>query len=135
MTQLEILHHQIKNNHRTVLYKGEIYTYYDEGLTRMVYVNNDQTKVIKQLIHPDEVNHNKIEYDLYTNSSEKDLMAHTVLSEDGSIVEQEFVLPVKYSDKELTMSEIIFSGRCRDEVGWNSQGKLVCFDISEFKQY
>lgn len=138
MKQLEIFLKQInerKSQTDTVLYKGEVYNYYDEGLTRKVYVNDKGTKVIKLLIDDDRINHNQIEYDLFVSSNEQELLAHTEISDDGSIVEQEFVLPMKFSDRELTIPEILFAGKCRDEVGWNSQGKLVCFDLSEFKKY
>jgi hypothetical protein len=53
----------------------------------------------------------------------------------NGIIIQEFCLPVKYSDKELTLKQQLLYSKSRGEVGWNSEGKLVCFDLSEYKKY
>lgn len=135
MTRLEIIREERENHNQDVLYKGELYTYFDEGLTRKVYANADKTKVIKFLHNEDGLNYNIEEFEVYEKSTEKNKLAITQISEDNRIIEQEFVLPIKYSKKELTMSEIRFAGRCRHEVGWNKEGNLVCFDLSEFNKY
>jgi hypothetical protein len=136
MTRLEIIRGEETENHnQDVLYKGELFTYFDEGLTRKVYANADRTKVIKFLIREDGLNYNTEEFEFYESSTQKDKLAKTEISNDNRVIEQEFVLPIKYSEKELTMSEIRFAGRCRHEVGWNKEGKLVCFDLSEFNKY
>lgn len=118
-----------------VLYKGEIYQYYDEGLTRRVYVNSDKTRVIKVLISDDSINYNGEEYDIYINSSNKGDMVHTEISEDGMIVEQEYVTPLKWYDGKLGFRDIKFAMSCRNEVGINKDGKVLCFDLSEYKKY
>ena len=41
-----------------IMHKGEAYTYFDEGLTRHVFVNADETKVIKILQRDSGKNYN-----------------------------------------------------------------------------
>lgn len=135
MKNFELTYNQLKDNNEPVLYKGEVYTFFDEGLTRKVFVNSDNTKVIKFLLNDDGRNFNKDEYDIYYESSEKELLAVTNISDNEMVIEQEFVLPIKFSDKELSIKDMLFAGSCRNEVGWNSEGKLVCFDLSEYKKY
>lgn len=123
-----------KEQHKPVLYKGEMYDFFDEGNTRYVYVNGDRTKVIK--ICKEEKfyeQYNQLEYDLYNKSQEKHLLAETTL--DEQIIIQEFCLPIKWCDKTLTPKEIRFALSCRNEVGWNKNDVLVCFDLDEFKKY
>lgn len=121
---------------KPILYKNELYHYYDEGLTRKVFVNEDQTKVIKLLIKEDCLNYNLEEFEIFDNAGDKSQYAETKISEDKLIVEQEFVEPIKFSKRtDLSISDILFAQSCRNEVGFNKKGKLVCFDLSEFKKY
>ena len=30
---------------------------------------------------------------------------------------------------------MLFADSCRGEVGWTKEGKLVCFDLDEYKKY
>lgn len=117
-----------------IFHKGEVFTYFDEGLTRYVYVNADKTKVIK-IEHTAYSKFNQLEFDIYNeaNAEIKDQMAETTIH--NNIIEQEFCLPIKLSDKKLTMSEVRFAKSCRKEVGWNKDGKLVCFDLDEFRKW
>lgn len=119
-----------------VVFNNEIYTYLDSGLTRKVYLNEDRTKVVKILID-NQFNFNKSEFDTYNNSSDdnRKQMAETFLSKDGFYVIQEFVENVKFSSKQMTMKQILFSQSCRNEVGWTTDGRLVCFDLDEYKKY
>lgn len=119
-----------------ILYKGEAFTFFDEGLTRYVFVNKDKTKVIKLLIES-HFDYNKLEAEIYENASEetKALFAKTKLTTNGTIIEQEFCNPIKFDDRSLTIPEMVFAGKCRNEVGWNSEGKLVCFDLDEFNKW
>lgn len=117
----------------SVLYKEELYDYFDEGLTRKVYVNQNKTKVIKLCI--DSLYHNKKEFEIYKEFSEedRDQMALTIMNK--GVIEQEFCNPIKFDDRILTIKQTLFAKSCRDEVGWNSCGELVCFDLNEFKKY
>lgn len=121
----------------SVLYKGEVWDYYDSGLSRVVYVNSDRTKVVKFLIEELGVNHNRVEFDIYDKADEttRSELVTTHIDESGLVVEQEFVLPIKFSDRELSLEQIQFAGRCRDEVGWDSDGNLKCFDLSEYNKW
>lgn len=124
---------------KAILYKGEVFTYFDSGLTRHVFTNESKTKVIKLLIDNREFNHdfNKEEVDIYTNASEetRKQLAKTELTYDGFVVEQEFCNPIKFDDRKLTIPQMLFAGSCRNEVGWTADGNLVCFDLDEYKKY
>lgn len=124
---------------QAILYKGEVFTYFDMGLTRYVFVNADKTKVIKILIEKSKYGHdyNLEESEIYENASdEKKLqMAKTELAYDGYIIEQEFCNPIKMDDRKLSISQVLFAESCRNEVGWTLDGRLVCFDLDEYKKY
>ncbi len=124
---------------KVILYKGEAYTFFDQGLTRYVFVNADKTKVIKLLIERREygTDYNLEESEIYNNADEdvrKDF-AKTELAMNGTIVEQEFCNPMKLDDRKLTIPQMLFAASCRDEVGWNKEGRLVCFDLDEYKKW
>lgn len=120
-----------------VLYKGEAFSFFDAGLTRYVFTNEDKTKVIKFLIEDRMFDYNELECEIYDNAREEDKkqMAKTTLELNGMVIEQEFCNPIKFDDRKLNMSQIRFARSCRNEVGWNSEGNLVCFDLDEFKKY
>lgn len=122
---------------KAILYKGEAFTYFDSGLTRYVFVNADKTKVIKILIEKDHKDFNQEEIDIYNNAdaATKKQMAKTVSNYDGFVVEQEFCNPIKWDERSMSISQIMFATSCRNEVGWNKDGELVCFDLNEFKRY
>lgn len=122
---------------QAILYKGEAYTYFDSGLTRHVFVNADKTKVIKILVNKNHKDFNLDEVERYENANAKTRaeMAHTEITYDGFVVEQEFCNPIKFDDRKLTIPQIMFATSCRNEVGWNKDGKLVCFDLDEYKRY
>lgn len=131
---------QLKKQHagsireQVVLYKGEAYSFFDEGLTRYVFVNESRTKVIK-LVIDDYTFFNEEERDIYNNANEstKNLMAKTHF--DSGIIEQEFVAPQKFEERPLTIPQMLFHDSCRGEVGWTKDGRLVCYDLDEFKKY
>jgi len=110
-----------------IMHKGEAYTYFDEGLTRHVYANADKTKVIKLNMRESGINYNQMEIDIYTNASEesKEQMVETTIS--NNLIEQEFVTPIKFGGKKLTIQKRWFDRSCRKEVGWTVDGKLQCF--------
>lgn len=120
----------------TVLFhKGETFTFFDEGCTRYVYTNADNTLVIKLLKRNLGQDYNKLEDEIYKNASEetKKQLAKTVLV--NGLIEQEFCTPIKFGGKKLTIAQRLFASSCRNEVGWNLEGDLVCFDLDEFKKY
>ena len=79
---------------------------------------------------------NKEEAEIYNKASEEDKaqMCPTKLVVIG-FIEQKFVTPVKYGGKKLTLEQKAFANSCRNEVGWDENGELVCFDLDEFKKY
>lgn len=117
-----------------IMHQGEIFTYFDEGLTRFVFANDDKTKVIKLEKTKRDNHFNELEDEIYRNASQdnRELMADTKLV-DG-FIEQEFVMPIKFGGRRLSMEQIRFASSCRNEVGWKGD-KLVCFDLDEFKKY
>jgi len=127
--------HSIKN--QVILYKNETFSFFDAGLTRYVFVNQQKTKVIKLLIKNNCHNYNIDEFEVYQNSSEeiKNEMAKTELTYDGAIIEQEFCNPIKMDKRKMSISQMLFASSCRQEVGWTSDGRLVCFDLDEYKKY
>jgi hypothetical protein len=120
-----------------VLYNGEAFAYWDSGLTRHVFVNADKTKVIKFLIEKDHKDYNLEEFEVWRKSSEENRtkLAKTSLELNGNVIEQEFCNPIKWDERKMSMKQILFAGRCRHEVGWDKDGNLKCFDLSEYKQY
>lgn len=118
-----------------IFHKGELYSYFDEGCTRHVFVNKDETRVIKILQRGSGKDFNTEEANIYTNASDEDKeqMAKTELV--GSMIEQEFVTPIKFGGKRLTIPQKLFASKCRNEVGWTEDGRLVCFDLDEFMKY
>lgn len=119
----------------SILFKEEVFDYWDEGCTRYVFVNKNKTQVIKIPKDRFHGNFNELEFKIYNEASEneRDLMALTLL-EEGIII-QEYCTPIKWGGKKLTKEQRIFANSCRDEVGWDSDGKLICFDLDDFKKY
>ena len=117
-----------------IMHQGETFEYFDEGCTRYVFANKDKTKVIKLEMNNSTM-FNKEEADIYERASDevKAQMAETKMV--NGFIEQEFCMPIKFAGQKLTMSQIRFASSCRDEVGWNQKGELVCFDLDEYKKY
>ena len=124
----------LKDARETVVFhNGEAFKYFDEGCTRYVYVNENRTKVVKLLKGIGDWNEE--EFSIYENAKTDEVkeMAETKLI-NGLIV-QEYVEPIKFAGKKLTMPQIRFAQSCRNEVGWTKEGDLVCFDLDEYKKY
>ena len=122
---------------QAIIYKDEVYTYFDSGLTRHVFVNPDKTKVIKILIDKYSKEYNEEEVEIYKNASEEQRkeMAETSTTYDGFVVEQEFCSPIKFDDRKMNIPQMLFASSCRNEVGWDKDGKLKCFDLDEYKKW
>ncbi len=118
-----------------IMHKGEAYTYFDEGCTRHVFVNKDETRVIKILQRDNYKDFNTEEANIYINATDevKNQMAKTELV--NGMVEQEFVTPIKFGGRRLSIPQKLFASKCRNEVGWTEDGRLVCFDLDEFMKY
>lgn len=120
-----------------IFYNNEIYTYWDNGLTRYVFVNESKTKVVKLLIENKSFDYNKEEFEIYdkADNEKKKELAKTTLGINGLFVEQEFCNPIKLDDRKLTIPQMLFARKCRNEVGWTADGNLVCFDLDEYKKW
>jgi hypothetical protein len=138
MNKIEtIIQQDTRVSHEAIFYKGEVFTFFDSGLTRNVFTNDDKTLVIKVLIERQYKDYNLEEAEIYENASEevRKEMAETKLVMDGFLIEQEFCNPIKFDDRNQTIPEMLFADSCRGEVGWTKEGKLVCFDLDEYKKY
>ena len=118
-----------------IMHENEVYKYFDEGNTRYVFANEDESKVIKLCKERMSNMFNEQEAKIYENASDEDKtqMANTKMI--NGFIEQEFCLPIKWSGEKLNIKQRRFSLSCRDEVGFNKDGELVCFDLDEFKKY
>jgi hypothetical protein len=118
-----------------ILHEGKKYTYFDEGSTRFVYVSEDEKYVIK--VEKFRLGKfNQEEQSVYDNASEEDkkFLVETTLLQRGHIF-QRYVTPIKFGGKKLSKEQKAFADSCRGEVGWDSKGNLLCFDLSEYKKY
>lgn len=117
-----------------ILHKGETYTFFDEGTSRHVFVNPENTKVIK-IEKNSATTFNKEEEKIYNTANDEDkaLMVETVLYQN--VIEQAFCTPIKFGGRKLTPEQRAFANSCRSEVGWDNDGTLKCFDLDEFKKY
>ena len=70
---IDVIEHKVtlaEAKKMVIMHKGEAYTFFDEGCTRHVYVNNDETKVIKLLKKDSGKNFNTEEAEIYNNASD-----------------------------------------------------------------
>lgn len=118
-----------------LLHEGVVYTFFDEGTTRFVFKNQDNSKVLK-MNKGAMIDYNQLEVEIYNQSSEIDQkqMAKPKLLTNGWI-EQEFCMPIKFAGIKLNEEQKMFAFSCRKEVGFNTKGELVCFDLDEYKKY
>lgn len=118
-----------------ILHEGQQFKYFDEGCTRYVFVNKDKSKVIKLCKEHMSNMFNTEEAKIYEEAPEEDKnkMAKTKLV--NGFIEQEFCLPIKYGGIKLNLEQRLFASKCRDEVGWDKEGNLVCFDLDEYMKY
>ncbi len=132
-----------KINFDCIYVEGEVFTYKNSGLTRKVYENANKTFVIKIHVEENEpVNWNKREFEVWeeTHDVERRKMAETKLLKNGYI-KQEFLYSLDdertkdFIKRDLTMREIRFAQACRNDVGFDKDGNLKCFDLEEYKNY
>ncbi len=118
-----------------IMHEGVPYSYFDEGCTRMVFTDEKNTKVVKLVKKDWGIDYNIEESEIYSNAKDedKDLMVRTKLV--NGLIEQDFVEPIKFGGQKLTTEERIFAASCRGEVGRTEEGKLLCFDLDEYKKY
>lgn len=125
-----------------ILVNGKVFTYKNTGLTRRVFVNEDKTLIVKVPITRHDQKHNDNEAELWNTLSVDDRkqLAETQRLSNGYIL-QEYLHTLDDTDTEewlgrpMTMPEILFAGSCRNDVGFDSNGVLKCYDYDEFKKY
>jgi hypothetical protein len=123
-----------------ILVNGEAFTYKNSGLTRRVFVNADKTLIIKVPITVLDQVHNDNEAELWSEADEetRSQLAETQRLSNGYIL-QEFLQTLddetteEWLNRPMSMSEIRFATSCRNEVGYDTNGKLKCYDYDEFK--
>lgn len=125
-----------------ILVNGEAFTYKNQGLTRIVFVNKDKTQIVKIPLDKIHQIHNDNEAKLWEKADEtrRAELAETTLLPNGYVV-QEYLQTLDDADTEkilnrsMTMKEIRFATSCRNEVGFDKTGKLKCYDYDEYKKY
>lgn len=125
-----------------ILVNGEAFTYKNSGLTRRVFESKDKTLVVKVPIEPDYQRHNDNEATLWNEASEevRSQLAETQRLSNGYIL-QEYLHTLdddsteEWLGRPMTNKEIRFAASCRNDVGYDANGVLKCFDYDEFKQY
>lgn len=118
-----------------IMHNGEVFTYYDEGCTRYVYINKDESKVIKIDKTRGSNKWNQDEIDIYEKASEEKKTQMVPTRMHNGLIEQDYVEPIKYGGKKLSIPQRLFASSCRGEVGWTEDGRLLCFDLDELKKY
>jgi len=138
---MEILHQKNDNSSQEcIIFEGEVFFYKNEGKTRKVFANEDKTFVIKVPIGVYGVLCNSEEAKFYSEGGKdvKDGFAFTELS--GVFVKQEYLHTLddeetyKWIGRPLTFSELRLATSCRNEVGFDENKKLKCYDYDEFKK-
>jgi hypothetical protein len=119
----------------SILYKGQMFDYWDEGCTRYVFVDATQTKVIKIPRDDSSTHFNELEFSIYNEADEKNKKKMCPTTFENGIIEQDFCMPVKWGGIKLDPHQALFAAQCRNEVGWDANGKLVCFDLDEYMKY
>lgn len=126
-----------------VVWNNEVWKFHATGLTRRVFVNEDRTKVIKVPVQRYDYNHNANEAESWKKMSEdkKKEFAECEILPNGWLM-MEFLTTLndpdvfeKWGHRELTTEEMQFAASCRNEVGFDSDGNLKCFDYDEYRRY
>lgn len=125
-----------------IIVNGEAFTYKNTGLTRRVFENKEKTLIIKVPIHTYDQRHNDKEAELWEEADEetRSQLAETKRLANGFIL-QEYLHTLDDTDtkdwlnRPMTMVEIRFATSCRNEVGYDANGTLKCYDYDEFKAY
>ncbi len=132
-----------ENNAEAVLFEGVAYVYHNTGLTRRVFVNKEKTKVVKIPVTEHDFDHNKAEAEQWANASEKmrarltpcRLLSNGWLEMDFLYTLNDKETEAKWGHLDLTVEEITFASSCRNEVGFDTEGKLRCYDYDEYMKY
>lgn len=125
-----------------IIVNGEAFTYKNTGLTRRVFENKEKTLIIKVPIHTYDQKHNDNEAELWENADEetRSQLAETKRLANGYIL-QEYLhtlddkTTAEWLKRPMTMAEVRFAASCRNEVGYDANGVLKCYDYDEFKQW
>jgi len=126
-----------------VMWNNEAWTFHATGLTRRVFVNADRTKVIKVPVSYFDYQHNKNEAESWKTLDDKlrDEFAECTLLPNGWL-QMEFLTTLndpdvfeKWGHRELSVEELQFASACRNEVGFDKDGKLKCYDYDEYRKY
>lgn len=126
-----------------VLHKNEVWTFHATGGTRRVYVNGDKTRVLKVPVSLSDYEHNRNEDESWNemNEEQRKEFAECKLLTNGWL-EMEYLSTLNdpttfdlWSHIELTAEQIAFASSCRNEVGFDKEGNLKCFDYDEYRKY
>lgn len=130
-----------------IFHNGKVFTFHETGLTRRVYVNAERTKVLKVPVSLIDYEHNRHEAEAWEqmNSEKREEFAECKLLENGWL-EMEFLVTLnelskdeklaeEWSHIDLSAAQMAFAASCRNEVGFDKDGKLKCYDYDEYRRY
>lgn len=125
-----------------IIINNQIFTFKNTGLTRRVYENADKTLVIKVPVDKIHQRENDNEADLWEKANEetRKQLAETKKLSNGYIL-QEYLHTMDDPDtqawlaRKMTMAEVRFATSCRNDVGYDANQTLKCYDYDEFKAY
>ena len=126
-----------------VVFNEVAYFYHNEGLTRKVFANKEKTKVVKIPVSKFDFEHNRKEAEMWESASEERrktltpcrLLANGWLEMDFLYTLNDPETDSKFGHIDLTAEEIQFAYSCRNEVGFDTEGKLRCYDYDEYMKY
>ncbi len=126
-----------------VMFNGEAYVYHNTGLTRRVFVNKEKTKVVKIPVSEHDFEHNRNEAEMWENATDEQratltpcrLLSNGWLEMDFLYTLNDPETDVKWGHIELSNLDIQFASSCRNEVGFDTEGKLRCYDYDEYRKY
>lgn len=125
-----------------IVVNGDIFTFKNNGLTRRVFANKEKGIVVKVPLTQLDYKHNENEAEKWKNGSDevKEQLAESHLLPNGYLV-QEYLHTLddeetaEWLTRDLTTEEILFAQSCRNEVGFDEDGNLKCYDYDEYKRY
>lgn len=125
-----------------ILVDGAIFTFKNTGLTRRVFVNEEKGIVVKVPVSEYDQKYNNMEAEMWEelNDEDRSKFAETKLLSNGYIIQEylhtlDDLKTLEWLGRDMTMAEIRFAQSCRNEVGFDEEGNLKCYDFDEYKKY
>jgi hypothetical protein len=139
---IDVTQATVESKADAIVVNGQLFLFKNTGLTRRVFVNKELGIVVKVPITEHDRRYNEREADLWESMGDekRKTFAETKLLPNGYVI-QEFLHTMdddetpEWLGRSLTMEEIFFSRACRDEVGFDKDGNMKCYDFDEYMKY